>query len=316
MDTIHITLHSQDCAGMNFLKEVGPRFPDPREYKHIRSDRTTRYGKYGNLELAVTENEFKISNSWAVEAHGHNMMPLTMEEFRDKVLEIGEVYGVPLGRAKVMRVDYPVNIFLDHPVETYNPTLGKLGKMTRMLIKNSLYYKSDRYELVLYDKIKEVKSKYPILPEWEGKNVGRLEIKLWKNISDATNGAIQRAEDLWSPTGYYYLPQRLLSTFEAIEKEGDAEIDYEKLTGWKSYSDYLAYVGCQSLGGRGKSKEQIAFMVRNGIIKNSSTGSRMKKQLDKLYRIGESFETNAKAVELLTKIKAACQVPEAYRINI
>jgi|GEM_PF-3182922 len=142
-----------------------------------------------------TSEMMYISGSWAKLWKGNNIETLTIIDTIKTFFKIVDKSGVHIYNNKLSSIEFGVNLFLEKEVKEYNNLIVGYKKSAykedSMANRTSLYYKTKNNQVLLYDKLAEVKARNKLtysdyetdISDYEGKNILRFEIKVKKSLN-------------------------------------------------------------------------------------------------------------------------------------
>jgi hypothetical protein len=204
-------------------------------------------GSLGNLSVKDKASDILITGSLPRYHHGSNSYTLNRATTKEAIQSISDALSLPLGEARVYRLDVGANIMLRHPVKDYLPTLGPFRRAyKREFVNGNVSYQGGQSTFTFYDKVLDLVRHGHALPEhWEGRNVLRIELQM-KNSVKAQLGQAISGKDLWEEAVY----------LKAIQKWNGAYLTVEKMKlmeglpmgGAKDYQEYMKYQYVQMVG--------------------------------------------------------------------
>jgi hypothetical protein len=266
MDTISFKLLSSDVPGIDMFKHAtscltcidnGYRYG----YRYIR-------GKLKNFDVLVTDNYLKIySGSLSKFYLDSNLTDLTSEDICKSVYNLSDYFQLPIERSFVQKLHYGINTIVDYDTTLYYPYLGNLGAFKRLEQPFGLNYKVQNRELVIYDKIRELKAhREPIPSLFKDKHVIRVEMRYHRKLNDYFKLSEFRASTLFNPTFLDVLKNDLKTTYSKIPKIYSDNTIMEEITTKRQL--YLA--GIEALiekeGGILKAINKLKERYKKGLL--------------------------------------------------
>lgn len=144
---------------------------------HEYETQTSVTGELGNFKVVVTCNQLKVKGgSLCKWWFGDNCKTLTRKDIEQAIESMSDALHLPMGNARVTRLDVAKNIILKYPVSVYLNRFGEVSGTTRLQMPAGIYYRKKNMCLCLYSKVDELKAHKDPIPELlQGKNVLRAE---------------------------------------------------------------------------------------------------------------------------------------------
>ena len=241
---MNFRLTADDVPHTDFLSETPHYLANVSE--HIYSDGNTVFtGDLDGYKVSVSAAAVSVRdcslNKWYL---GDNFKEMTRGDTQKAVAKLSDLLHLPIDMAAVTRLDFALNIIVNHPITVYFEHLGTLNHYTRLLMQTySLYYQQNTERFVLYDKVREQKRAGAVIPElYQKRNVLRIEQRYLHRVSNRLKTAVTGAM-LYDETFYNMLLNRWRDTYNAIAKVNDFELN---CNGMKTKKD-LYKIGVLSL---------------------------------------------------------------------
>ncbi|MGQ7867830.1 phage/plasmid replication domain-containing protein [Sunxiuqinia sp. sy24] len=140
-------------------------------------------GKIRNLKIRITKSKIKIEGSIHVFYKGNNLDAMTFKEYIEAMELLKECLELPLEMARVSRLDFSGNMKVKHDPAAYFNYFGQKSRFRKSVLDNGVIYGSEEKGLIFYDKIREMKRKREVIPEYfKGKNIMRFEIRFTRKL--------------------------------------------------------------------------------------------------------------------------------------
>lgn len=217
-DSLKLILTNEYDPSINFLNAISPELKinsQGTEYgiSYIR-------GNFRNMKLRITKSKIKIEGSIHVFWKGNNLEPMSFHEFIDAINLLEQMLQLPIEYARVSRLDFSGNILLKHPVEAYFTYFGQKSRFKKQIFDNGISYNSEELMMIFYDKIKELKHKREIIPEYFlKKNVMRYEIRFLKKLGKTFQVPELTIKKLKESSFYYHLCLLWRQEFKSLSME-------------------------------------------------------------------------------------------------
>jgi hypothetical protein len=184
----------------------------------------TKTGQHKNFLFFLTENCFTITGSITKLIKGSNQMNYTIEVVQESIKYLSHLLRMDISKAKIIRLDFGLNIKLDYPVFNYlsmliKPTLTKKHIVENQKGKETVEYRSWDRKAIFYDKIAELKATgIQLDAKNQNCNLLRYEIKFNSRISHRFNVAEVTFEMLAEVWFYQKLLQTWYEQYSKILK--------------------------------------------------------------------------------------------------
>lgn len=160
-DTVYFWFDWAMVGGNPFT--IAQYLADPSEHKSARGYSIS--GWVGNYRVFCNESGILLQGSLAKYHLGDNIHTLTRSGAREAIQKLSDELHLPIDRAKVTRVDVSTVLPMSRPPNEYLPFLGEKSRFVRVQATNdTLYYNTDKMQLVFYDKKKEAKKNRVEIP--------------------------------------------------------------------------------------------------------------------------------------------------------
>jgi hypothetical protein len=187
-DTIHFLLKETSINGGftdNVVERVGDILTDINERYNRYTGELFLQGKLRNLTISVSTDQLKIMGSLQKFVKGNQLLPLNITEVKQGIQQLSDLLGLPIERSKITRMDIAQNIVTDYEPVRYYPFLGVATRYRREPINRSIYYIQGRKQLLVYDKINEMREAKEDIPLCvANKNLLRFEVRFMKQVAN------------------------------------------------------------------------------------------------------------------------------------
>lgn len=272
IDSLNMTLGVDEAGGVDVLSET-PCYFDDEPQEHYYPDGTG--GKYpvigghlGSLYVSVSRGGVKVKDSsfckWIL---GDNFKTLTRGDIKRGIEKLSDSLHLPMGKARVTRLDIGQNIVLRNPIEVYLRHLGLLKWTKRLPQPNGLYYTGACFQLAFYDKVKEQRRAGCKIPElYEGKNVLRYEIRFEHKLPKVLNVPEVTGAILYDEEFYISLVQRWRATYADIKKINDIDLNFGIMTTKRDLYKVGLLTLVEQRGGQVEFIDQINEAAKRGEL--------------------------------------------------
>jgi hypothetical protein len=314
-DTIHLRLYSEAVEG-GFTKAVWEHVINVLERGYIKpkhyAGENYYQGYLGNLRVTLFENRLTIKGSIWLYWKGNQLEAMSLIEARQAIEQLSNILRLPIGKAEVTRFDITANIETNYKPATYFNYLGKANNYKRLEQDNGLYYRKGTNQVLLYDKIREIKRKRKqLIPKnYENHHLLRYEFIFKKEISDQFNVASITAGTLLEESFYEKAREKWAAAYFSIQKERELGNLLQAVTNVKSFLKYLGFAGVKAIGGVYK----LHQFIKQGKIEeiwDRQVSNSLAKKLNEIAEDPYNTTTSPLIAELDFKISQAAQ--EGYK---
>ncbi|HNY62476.1 MAG TPA: hypothetical protein PLH70_01785 [Bacteroidales bacterium] len=180
-------------------------------------------GKIGDYTVSIYENGIYLRGSLAKNLYLSNVQTLTREDAEKSIQKLSDGLHIDIKKGKVTRLDFSTVIQTSRPPADYYTYLVSKPYYERVLsTNNTLYFNTQKTQLVFYDKIKDCKAKkIPIPQNYIGSNLMRYELRYLREIARQLKVDTITGATLTDPQFYYKLVQKWGDEFKKIKKTND-----------------------------------------------------------------------------------------------
>lgn len=218
IDSIKLFLSWEELYGFDFqsLEEKFTKIKKRKKYYRNSSQYTVwTEGFYKNFKISYSEEQgIYLSGSISNFYKGYKAL-LKYSELKQAVEKLGSELGLYLHDARLYRIDIPVTIQTDKPVEQYSRYLfSDLSRFRRLEQHKGVLFKTVNIEFFIYNKSLQLWDKKGIrIP-----NALRLELRLLKNVSDYFGIKEMKISDLYHINTFLKLLNGFQDLYDRIEK--------------------------------------------------------------------------------------------------
>ncbi|WP_400070398.1 hypothetical protein [Zobellia russellii] len=227
---------------------------------------------------------------------GNNIETLDIRTTKLAIDKLSEKLAVNLTKARITRLDFGLNISVNHPVYEYISSIQSYPRLKYCRYHESILFYSLKGSkaLTFYDKINQVKNRdSPIfnnLPKHiKDLNLLRFEVRFKKDLKKNLDTKNLRVKDLYQERFYSMLKQLLIKTFKKVHIMDSNNVPKQILQRHNGLKNFLSYHGLVYLG-YNKVLNIIStqkFDEKNEAVKRS----RLKKQLKGITNLQEGSKT-------------------------
>jgi len=274
--------------------------------EHVKDNGQLYYsGHLSNIKVNLSEQGVSLKGSLAKYLLHDNFKTLTRSDTKTAIEKLSDELFLPIGKAKVTRLDFGQNFITKHTPESYYHLLGDCKRYNRFQQAKSLYYQTNTRQLVFYNKIAEAKSKGQPCPKiLENQNLLRYEVRFMSKIMQQLKQNEISASTLFDEPFYITIFERWFNEYDSIKKYHNINIDLSTMKTPKDYMDYLLLWAVQNKGHETIMKE-LEMIKQTKSFEKPEYHSRLKKQLQKLLKPSEMTFKSELIEELDKKLKAA-----------
>ncbi len=211
----------------------------------LTSGESTDRGNVGNIQLYKKGDTLKLSGSLAIFYFGNNVRTLTVDEVKLAVEKLETKLDLDLSKGQIKSLEVGENFILKEPCQNYFHYFGTLSRKRRRDYKHGIYYSGESTELVMYDKIRDVKrrsDKFKNIPAATvTKNILRIEIRIKKNVHKIMKkNSPVLVSDLYNVNFYKECKEKLKALYFKITKLPSLPMNYFPT----SKSELIKYLTC------------------------------------------------------------------------
>jgi hypothetical protein len=209
-----------------------------------------------------------------------------LSEYGSAIEKLQDATHLKLHQAELTRVDVGNNINTLHEPRLYFPYLGESRNYQRAQIDSSVYWKNGHVEVVMYDKVRELKStarKEGVRVQQTLDHTMRIEVRYKQRLCNRFNRPEVVLGSLVEPDFYLDLHNRWKSEYEAIQKINTME-GLPKLlpsTPKEGINAFTIY-GLMQMG-LDNALHVVEVWKANGAFKRKEEYSRLKRMIKELY---------------------------------
>ena len=268
-------------------------------------------GFLGGLKFHVTPYRLFLKGGslgkWYL---GDNLQCMTRRDTEQAFEKLSDSLHTDMSKADVTRLDIAQNFILRHPPEVYLNHFGALDKAARLEQQpNGLYYRHNRdpkWELVFYDKIKELKRHIPEL--YKNQNVLRYEYRLMNNVAKQMRMQAVLGASLYEEDFYMKIIDMWEANYFKIEKNKDITPNLSKMGTKRDFYNLCILLAMKERGGEYAFLQEIKEVQSKGWITNKLAHDIRKAVKEAIEQAPpEQMQTNEAIEELDKKIKDAAR---------
>jgi len=283
-DTLNLYLSASDVGDIPLMERTASYLEHPKGILDPETGAIVCYcGALGNLKVSVSNTGVSIKDGslckWFL---GDNLQTMSRGDTQKAIEKLSDTLHLPVGKAKVTRLDVAQNIMVRYPVDVYLHHLGDLKSSTRLVEPNGIYYSQRLGRLCFYDKIREQKNHKEPIPElYKHGHCLRYEQRYKSRLPNQLTGVEIKASMLYDEAFYIMLLQRWRDTYFQIQKINDTQINISAM----------------------KTKQQLYKMGVLSLIERAGGVAQILQQITEAQATGEI--TKKQAFDLRTAINEA-----------
>ena len=140
------------------------------------------------MRCVVNEYGISLKGSIPKMYQGNNIEILERKDIYLAFDKIGNEFKIPIGKAKMTRLDIGSCFVMKYPPELYYPYLGKARYFERKPYPESIRYENKSRAFVFYDKVIQSNKAGEEIPEkYWGKEIMRVELRYLKKVERNLN---------------------------------------------------------------------------------------------------------------------------------
>lgn len=262
-------------------------------------------GMLKNLRVKVTGGGVSINGSLPKFHIGNNYLTLTRDGVEEAIEELSDLLSLPIGQAKVFRLEVGTNLVMDNPLIQYFRMLGSSGRYHRIELKHGVLYKNSLRGLLFYDKKADMKRHKEQIPEsLSGKYLLRYERKLNRRLAKQCHRQEVPTSLLYEEGFFSELIDGWEADYFAIDKAKRLVLESaDILKSSKQFDRTLAANDIRALG----QDKVLAWLDDHKTALSKVQRSRMRQHIRTLFRAKTLSETADDILELDAKIRQAAQ---------
>lgn len=209
-------------------------------------------GKAGDYSVLLTDAGISLKGSLPKFLLPTNIHTLSRAGVWQAIEKLSDTVHLPIKEAKVTRVDVSTVLIVDRPPCDYYPFLGNKPRFERLqATSDTLYYNTNKKQLIFYNKLAEAKAKGVNIPAaFLGENLLRLEARFTERLSKQFNLPMVTGATLTDERFYTGMIKRWGDEYFSINKLKSISImDTSTIKTPKDAKDVLFSFLLQNAGG-------------------------------------------------------------------
>jgi hypothetical protein len=297
-DTINLWLGRDEAAGsdllacLSSLSNVSENSKDGQYYHK---------GNLKNYTVFINDIGISLKGSLAKYHLNDNINTLTRGDSHRAIEQMADELGLPIGKAKVNRIDFAKNMLMRYEPEAYYQYLGDCQYYQRLLQPKSLYYNNSLRIKLFYNKIAEAKKKRVTIPEVvQDQNLLRYELRFVRRLSKQFKTEVT-ASQLADERFYMELMKRWIQEYQNIQKLNLINLNHSKMRTPKDFwkQGNLHWI---KLIGQDTAMRMVDDMRARQVFEKPEYYSRLRKEIRELCSKPDLTETSELITELDKKV--------------
>ncbi len=302
-DTINLKITANEVKNVDFLELIQHCNDVTNLAFHNYSGENVITGTLNGLRITANSHQVRVKDGSLCKWHlGNNYKQLGRGEVERAIEKLSDLMHLPMGKAKVTRLDIAVNILTEHPTALYFNHLGALRYAKRLLEPNGLYYKLSNQRLCFYDKNREQREKGEVIPElYNDKNVLRYEQRYTHRLPKQLGVESVTGDMLHDEAFYIKILKTFGKTYKNINKINDYTLNFEAMArGKKEFYKMCVLYTVEQQGGQVKMINQINEAQTSGQI-SPKTAYDLRQVVNESCKMGEGLMKKSEAITELDK---------------
>lgn len=307
-DTVSFKLNQSEAGGVDFLSEI-PCYLD-RVSQHYFDGVPVISGMAGNLRVTASQYQVKVKDgSLCKYLFGNNYKTMGRHDTQQAVEMLSDSLHLPMDKATITRLDFGLNIIMQHPLDVYYNHLGLLSRAQRLQEPNGLYYVVSGGRYCFYDKNREQRAhNEPIPVLYQNQNVLRVEQRYLQRLPQRLNRSEVKGATLYDTSFFNDLLNRWRGGYKSIPKINDLSINFEYM---KTVSELKSFALASFVEQNGGEMAFIAMLNENyktGVLSKKQAHD-LREAVKNVCKLREGITTPNEAIqELDTKIDQAVRM--------
>lgn len=277
---------------------VAQYLTDHSEHSSARGYSIT--GRAGDYLINAFESGISLKGSLPKFLLSDNIHTLTRSGARDAIQKLSDELHLPIDRAKVTRVDVSTVLPMSREPNEYYPLMGNKPHFQRLQATNdTLYYNTEKRQLIFYDKKAEAKKKGVIIPAGYGNaNLLRVEARFISRLPQQLKQLEITGAMLTNEKFYSEMVKRWANEYYSINKLKSVSImDTTNIKTPKAGAEALFSIMLQEKG-QGFINCYIADLKAKNTYPDPKYYSRLKDELTRLISASTATEQSELIKEL------------------
>lgn len=307
IDTLNMWIDRAAMAGGNPFA-IAPYLTDLEEKQGVRWGYSVG-GRLGDYTIYADQRGVSLKGSLAKYFLPSNVHTLTRATVQQALQMMSDSLHTDITAAVVTRADISTVIPTKRQPADYYSHLGAKPYFNRLqATPTTLYYSTQKRQLVFYDKTKEAATKRVKVPtSLAGCNLLRYELRFTSRLQKQLKQADPiTAAALYRPDVYYTLVQHWKQEFDTIQKLNRATTMIESIKTTGDAAKGLFARLLQQGGGQAVIDEYIADLKARKVFANRQYYTRLKTDLNKILQApieqqGDLIEELEKAIAYIAQ---------------
>lgn len=285
------------------------------EYKVNEDGVGAATGYVGNYKITILPDKIFLNGSLGKFYFGTNVLPLSREDLPKALKKLKKETGLPIQYARIIRIDFAVNLFLQFPFKKYLQCFEETHGYTKSHsqyggIRYIKQKERDNFELSIYNKLSELRVNARdvyavakgVMEKGGEKAIMRIELRMKSEVKKRLLPNVQKlmVPHLLSRKVNQRLARLWQKTYGGIAKNKSHRLP-TGISGLKELKDVLVSMQIKSMG-----LHQILADIDEIASTNKWTAkkkSTTKADIKRLYNSSSSGTSSHYIKEIETKIK-------------
>jgi hypothetical protein len=276
-----------------------------REYFNEQTRLTTWKGQFKGFTISINDYGYSIEGSLSKYYFGNNLQMLSAGDTETAIEMLNDELDIDLLEGEIGRLDFGFNVELQYPVSNYIKCFREMKYLKKRGVWNedTLNFKNNSRECVIYDKIKEMKAHGDHIPSgYSNKNILRFEMRLFRCPAKVFGEKHIITSDLFDPEFFQDVFIYVKTQYEAIEKVAcptSALLLSHQIHDVRNLTDMLATEAIRHYG----LDNILSHLNQQTNLVNRNTKSRCKRKLVQLCQKYKDSSAPDLVTELDEKVK-------------
>jgi len=261
--------------------------------------------KLSNLQVNEIPEGIIIFGSLPKYFLGNNLEILGRKTTKQAIEKLSDELRQKIDNSLLYRFDVSQNFIMKDRAKNYLNCLDELSRFKKSVNEKSIYFHSDKVQLIFYDKIAEMRKKRQYIPDSFNQYAGKMlryELRYLRNIKKTFHKEVL-LKDLTDELFYIELLKKWKSFYFSITKKNKLKFNDMVLKDVKTFQNALMLIALNSLG-----LDEVNNMVE--LSRDELGRMQMKRIKDKIRQIKQTkelIEINPLIQELDKKVNQSIQ---------
>lgn len=306
-DTVNFWLNR--CDAQVDVEEVANRLERAKYETDRETGETLVKGKLSDLRVTASTAGVSIKGSLAKFYFPYNTYTLDRRATQEAVEKLSDTLSLPMGKARVTRIDVSTNFVMRLPVKLYFEMLGDCRYYSRQqATNNTLYYHlrgmDCKRSMCFYDKARETKANGGEMPDvFVDENLLRYECRWKGRLPEQFKQAEITGASLYDRNLYLKTVKMWGDYYFSIKKKNQLKSDaMAEIKTVKDGMDYICAVAFEKLG-TDEINRLFEELKANKVYGDPKYYTRLKQRVNALSCNAKVTETSDLIRELDSEVK-------------